>query len=193
MIVQTRVLPQIGWREWVGLPLLGVDAVKAKVDTGARSSCLHAWDVEMIPGTLPQRVRFVIHPMEDDETITIVAEAPLVDEREVRSSNGEVERRPVIRTDVTVAGRQLTTELTLTRRDSMGFRMLLGRSAVRSHFVVNPDDSFMGGGSTVSPPAGRHNGSSPFLARRAEVDHREHRHPLSEPEALLDLPPEGGS
>jgi hypothetical protein len=150
-----RLLPQIGWREWVGLPGLGVDAVKAKVDTGARSSSLHAWDVEIVPGRLPVTVRFVVHPFEHDETVTIVAEAPLIDEREVRSSNGEVELRPVIRTDVAVAGRQFPIELTLTRRDAMGFRMLLGRSAVRSQFVVNPDDSFMGGGSTVAPPAGR--------------------------------------
>jgi hypothetical protein len=152
-----RLLPQIGWREWVALPLLGVDAVKAKVDTGALTSSLHAWDVEMVPGAPVPTVRFVIHPFEHDETVTILAEAPLADEREVRSSNGEVELRPVILTDVSVAGRQIPIELTLTRRDAMGFRMRLGRSAVRSHFVVNPDDSFMGGGSTVAPPAGCRN------------------------------------
>lgn len=139
------------------MPQLGVDAVKAKVDTGARSSSLHAWDIEIVPGSLPQRVRFVLHPFERDESLTIYAEAPLIDEREIRSSNGEAEQRPVIRTEVSVMGRQLPIELTLTRRDAMGFRMLLGRSAVRRQFVVNPDDSFMGGGSTVAPPAGRSN------------------------------------
>lgn len=152
-----RSLPQVGWREWVGLPELGVDAVKAKVDTGARSSSLHAWDIEVVPGSLPQRVRFVLHPFERDESLTIYAEAPLIDEREIRSSNGEAELRPVIRTEVSLVGRLLPIELTLTRRDAMGFRMLLGRSAVRRHFVVNPDDSFMGGGSTVAAPAGRRN------------------------------------
>lgn len=185
MTVGTRVLPQIGWREWVALPLLGVDAVKAKVDTGARSSTLHAWDVEVVPRRLPQRVRFVIHPFEDDETLTILAEAPLVDEREIRSSNGEVELRPVIQTDVMVAGRQLPIELTLTRRDDMGFRMLLGRSAVRSHFVVNPDDSFLGGGSTVAPPAGDRK-------RRPGKHHRENRHPFAQPQPLLHRSPERG-
>jgi hypothetical protein len=139
------------------LPELGVDAVKAKVDTGARSSSVHAWNVEVVPGSFPRRVRFVLHPFEEDESLTICAEAPLIDEREVRSSNGEVELRPVILTQVSLLGRLLPIELTLTRRDAMGFRMLLGRSAVRSHFVVNPDDSYMGGGSTVAPPAGRRN------------------------------------
>lgn len=181
-----RVLPQIGWREWVALPDLGVDAVKAKVDTGARSSTLHAWDVEEVSGSRPRRVRFVIHPFEGDETITIVAEAPLVDEREIRSSNGEAEMRPVIRAHVAVAGRRIPIELTLTRRDDMGFRMLLGRSAVRSHFVVNPDDSFLGGGSTVAPPA------AGDLAHRLRDAPFAHRHPLSQPQALLHRPPAGG-
>jgi hypothetical protein len=185
MTVSTARLPAeesptvIGWREWVALPKLGVPAIKAKVDTGARSSSLHAWDIEVVPGRSPARVRFVLHPFEDDETLTIRAVAPLVDTRDVRSSNGEVERRPVVRTTLAVAGHRYRIDLTLTRRDEMGFRMLLGRSAIRRRFVVDPCGSFVGGGSTVSPPS------------HLSWPH-EDRHPLAEPQSLLHLPIAGG-
>jgi hypothetical protein len=188
MTVTTATLPRaipptlIGWREWVALPKLGVPAIKAKVDTGARSSSLHAWDVEIVPGSAPARLRFVLHPFEDDETLTIPAEALLVDVRDVRSSNGDVERRPVVRTALAMHGRRFRIDLTLTRRDEMGFRMLLGRSAIRKRFVVDPCQSFVGGGSTVTPPArltdlGRNRGD---------------RHPLAQSQPLLHLPAAGG-
>jgi hypothetical protein len=141
----------IGWREWVAFPDLGGVSVKAKVDTGARSSTLHAWDVEVVPGSSPPRLRFVLHPLENDETFTMRVEAPLVDIRDIRSSNGEVERRPVVRTALSVAGRRFRIDLTLTRRDEMGFRMLLGRQAVGRRFVIDPARSFLCGGSTVAP------------------------------------------
>jgi hypothetical protein len=143
--------PTIGWREWVALPDLGVDAIKAKVDTGARSSTLHAWDVEVIdrPRAGPA-VRFVLHPRQRDRSLTVMAEAPLVGWRDVRSSNGTLERRPVIRTPIVIAGRRVPVELTLTRRDEMGFRMLIGRLAVRRRFVIDPARSFAGGGTTVA-------------------------------------------
>jgi hypothetical protein len=142
----------LGWREWVGLPDLGIDSVKAKVDTGARSSSLHAWDVEILGGRDGPMVRFVLHPAQRDMSLTVTAEAPLVDVREVRSSNGDVERRPVIRTRIVVGRRRFTVDLSLTRRDEMGFRMLLGRQALRRRFVVDPRRSFIGGGTTVAPP-----------------------------------------
>jgi hypothetical protein len=143
--------PVIGWREWVGLPDLGGAWVKAKVDTGARSSSLHAWDigVDDVSGV----VSFNLHPLQDDESVVISATASLVEHREVRSSNGEVELRPVIRTGALVLGRQLEIELSLTSRDEMGFRMLLGRSAVRRRFVVDPGRSFVGGGDRFSRPS----------------------------------------
>ena len=145
----------IGWREWVALPELGVSAVKAKIDTGARSSSLHAWDVTIVEGNghgpRRPRVRFVLHPRQRDLTETVEAEADLVAVRAVRSSNGEVESRPVIRTPVVIGGRRFAIELTLTRRDEMGFRMLLGRRAVRRRFVIDPGRSFLCGGSTVAP------------------------------------------
>jgi hypothetical protein len=140
--------PVIGWREWVGLPDLGVDWVKAKVDTGARSSSLHAWDVE-VDGDV---VRFSVHPVQDDDEVVVQAEAELVEHRDVRSSNGDVEERPVIRTLALLRGEQIPIELTLSRRDEMGFRMLLGRSAVRRRFLVDPGRSFLGGGDRVTAP-----------------------------------------
>jgi hypothetical protein len=143
--------PTIGWREWVTLPDLGVDAVKAKIDTGALSSTLHAWHVEVVddPRAGPV-VRFVLHPRQRDRSLTISTEGPLVGWRDVRSSNGTLECRPVIRTPVVIAGRRVAVELTLTRRDEMGFRMLIGRRAVRRRFVIDPARSFAGGGTSVA-------------------------------------------
>lgn len=143
--------PVIGWREWVGLPDLGVDWVKAKVDTGARSSSLHAWDIEV--DEAEGVVRFRVHPLQDDDSTVVAATAPLIEHREVRSSNGEVEVRPVIRTIALVRGERLGIELSLSRRDEMGFQMLLGRSAIRRRFVVDPGRSFLGGGDRFSRPA----------------------------------------
>ncbi len=140
----------VGWREWVALPALGVEAIKAKVDTGARSSALHAWDVEDIGS---DRLRFTIHPLQRDESLAVTAEALWVDERDVRSSNGEVERRPIIATDVVLFGQRFEVELSLSRRDEMGFRVLLGRRALRRRFLVDPGRSFLGGGSTVAAPS----------------------------------------
>jgi hypothetical protein len=141
----------IGWREWVRLPDLGVDWTKAKVDTGARSSTLHAWDIEVDEHR--EVVRFAVHPLQDDDTIVVHAEAPLVEHRDVRSSNGEAERRPIIVTDVVVRDTRFAIELSLSRRDEMGFRMLLGRSAIRRRFNVDPGRSFLGGGDRVSRPS----------------------------------------
>ncbi|MGQ0616386.1 MAG: ATP-dependent zinc protease family protein [Acidimicrobiia bacterium] len=143
-------LPVVGWREWVALPDLGVDWVKAKVDTGARSSSLHAWAVSDLGDG---RLRFQLHPFQDDDATAVSTEAALLGHREVRSSNGDAEVRPVIRTTVVVLGVPVDAELSLTRRDEMGFRMLLGRRAIRRRFLVDPGRSFRGGGDRVSPPA----------------------------------------
>ena len=135
----------------MSLPDLGVPWVKAKVDTGARSSSLHAWDVEVDePAGV---VRFAIHPLQADDAFTVPVVAPLVEQRDVRSSNGDVERRPVIAVTATVAGVDVPIELGLTNRDEMGFRMLLGRTAVRRRFLVDPGRSFRGGGDRFHPPA----------------------------------------
>jgi hypothetical protein len=144
--------PVIGWREWIGLPELGIAWVKAKVDTGARSSSLHAWDVETHEDA--GMVRFAVHPFQHDDAFTVPVTAELADVREVRSSNGEVETRPVIRTRILVAGVIVPIELGLTKRDEMGFRMLLGRTAVRRRFLIDPGRSFRGGGNREGPPSG---------------------------------------
>ena len=140
----------IGWREWVGLPELGVAWVKAKVDTGARSSSLHAWDLRVDEGV--GVVRFAVHPFQHDDSFTVPVTASLVAVRDVRSSNGDVERRPVIATRAVIGGVIAPIELTLTNRDEMGFRMLLGREALRRRFFVEPGRSFLGGGNAKIPP-----------------------------------------
>ena len=142
----------VGWREWVALPDLGVAWVKAKVDTGARTSSLHAWDVEVDEDA--GKVRFTVHPFQHDDERTTTVVAPLLDLREVRSSNGELERRPFVNTHLVIAGRRRRVELTLTNRDEMGFRMLLGRTALRRRFLVDPGRSFLGGGDQHTPPSG---------------------------------------
>ncbi len=143
--------PVVGWREWVGLPDLGVTAINAKVDTGARSSSLHAWDIAAFARDGAEWLRFAVRPLQHNDGV-VVAEALSAGEREVRSSNGEVEQRYAIRTTLVVLGRRFRTELTLSRRDEMGFRMLLGRRSVRNRFLVDPGRSFLGGGDTVAPP-----------------------------------------
>lgn len=132
----------IGWREWVGLPLLNVERIKAKVDSGARTSALHAYDIEIVPRDGRSLVRFKIHPLQRDTQVTVQAEAPLLAQRSVRSSNGRSEMRPVIRTMVKL-GAQWPMELTLTNRDMMGFRLLLGREAIRGRFLIDPSRSYL--------------------------------------------------
>ncbi|WP_299403199.1 ATP-dependent zinc protease [Acaryochloris sp. IP29b_bin.148] len=135
--------PCIGWREWVVLPELGISTIKAKIDTGARSSALHAFDIERFQQAGKTMLRFKVHPLQKDERTCITAEAELLEERQVRDSGGHTELRPVIQTEVCLAQYQWPLELTLTNRSSMGFRMLLGRQAVRQRFVINPGQSYL--------------------------------------------------
>ena len=140
-----REMPHIGWREWVSLPALGVPHIKAKIDTGARTSVLHAYDIEIVHRGGHAYVRFVVHPLQRNTDVSIFAEAPLLGERTVRSSSGHVSRRPVIRTAVEILGERRDVELTLVSRDEMGFRMLLGRQAVRDDFLIDAGRSYVGG------------------------------------------------
>ena len=135
----------IGWREWVALPDLGVETIKAKVDTGARTSSLHAFGVETYESGGRTMVRFEVHPEQRNERLSVSAVAPLVGRREVRDSGGRSEQRPVVLTTIELLGRRWEIELTLTRRDLMGFRMLLGRQAIRGHFLVDPGRSYLNG------------------------------------------------
>lgn len=135
----------VGWREWVALPQLGVPALKAKVDTGARTSSLHAYDVTRFERDGAPWVSFGIRPWQKSTEDIVRAEAPLVEDRSVRSSSGHAEERPVVRTRLTLAGRDVDAEITLTDRDEMGFRMLIGREALSRGFLVDSARSYAGG------------------------------------------------
>ncbi|MEQ9000422.1 MAG: RimK/LysX family protein [Coleofasciculus sp. B1-GNL1-01] len=139
----SKSLSIIGWRERVALPDLGISQIKAKIDTGARSSALHAFDVETFSRDDKTMVRFKVHPYQRDTHRTVSAEAELIDQRQVRNSGGHAQLRPVIQTMVELNGERWLIELTLTNRDVMGFRMLLGRQAVRKRFLVDAGRSFV--------------------------------------------------
>ena len=135
----------VGWREWVALPQAGVDWVKAKIDTGARSSSIHAFDLEILEQDDREWVRFSIHPWQRSDEEAHELTLPLLDRREVRSSNGQTEQRYAVAMDVTLAGRTITTVMTLSNRDEMGFRMLIGREALERGFLVDSSRSYAGG------------------------------------------------
>ena len=144
--MNVSVVPEklvIGWREWVHLPELGVRMVKVKVDTGARTSSLHAENIRILRRDGRDTVVFMVHPEQHSRAGAVEAEAPLIEQRWVKSSNGTQELRPVIMTSIDIGGLTWQIEVTLTRRHLMGFRMLLGRQAVRGHAVVDPARSFM--------------------------------------------------
>ncbi len=134
-----------GWREWVSLPQFDVEWVKAKLDTGARSSALHAFHLERFVRDGADWVRFSIHPWQRSAEDESWAELPVHDERVVRSSTGHVQERYVVLMDVRLVGRTVQAEMTLSRRDEMGFRMLIGREALRQGFWVDPGRSYLGG------------------------------------------------
>lgn len=133
----------IGWREWVCLPELGIEKIKAKIDTGARTSALHAFSLTPFEEEGKQKISFDIHPLQYRTDAVITCVADIIDKRIVTDSGGHEEERYVIRTAITIAGQTWPIEITLTERENMMFRMLLGRSAIRRFFVVNPARSFI--------------------------------------------------
>lgn len=135
----------IGWREWLTLPELGIKAIKAKIDTGARTSALHAYDIEPFESNGILKVKFGVHPLQRRKDIEIHCVADVVDRRRVTSSDGQSEKRYVIRTLVELGNLDWPIELTLTSRKSMRFRMLLGRSAMSRHLVIDPAKSYLCG------------------------------------------------
>lgn len=134
----------VGWREWVRLPGLDGAIVKAKVDTGARTSSLHAFDLEESERDGRPWIEFSFHPLQRDESTVARGAAPLVDRRKVTASSGHSELRYVVETDLELDSTTFPIELTLTRRDAMGFRMLLGRRALRDRCLVDPRRSYLG-------------------------------------------------
>lgn len=135
----------VGWREWVSLPELGIQSVKAKVDTGALTSALHAVHIHRYREGGVEQVAFDVHPVQRDAHQTVHCRARVLDERLVSSSTGHREQRIVIRTPLVVGDQLWPVELTLTNRATMGFRMLLGRRAMGRHLVVNPAASYLAG------------------------------------------------
>lgn len=141
----------IGWREWLTLPDLNITGVKAKTDTGARTSALHATEIEAYERDGHAQVRFCVRPNRNDRAQTVVCEAPLVDMRRVTNSGGSAEQRCVIRTLVVLGDFRWSIEVTLTDRGDMIFPMLLGRTALAGRFLVDPSRSYVFGRRHRSP------------------------------------------
>lgn len=152
---KSESLVTLGWREWVALPELGIRQIKAKVDTGARTSALHAFQIEEFTERGKPRVRFRIHPIQRDNETVVECEADVVDQRIVSDSGGHREKRYVIRTDVVIGPHTWNAELTLTARDDMLFRMLLGRTAMKGQAQVDPSRSYLVGKKRVKKKAAR--------------------------------------
>ena len=151
MTKTTRIT--IGWREWVEMPEFDVIEIKAKVDTGADNSSLHAFNIEPFSKAGIPHVRFEIHPRQRKSKPSISCEAEVVKERTVKNPGGRTELRPVIRTRLKVAGREIDALINLTTRDEMTFRMLLGRRSVRKDFLVDPARRSLGGRPTRMEPS----------------------------------------
>ena len=155
---------KIGWREWVALPDLRVGAIKAKIDTGARTSALHAFRIEPFRRTGALWLRFELHPIQRSEAMKVTCEARAVDERLVRNSGGGVERRYIIRTLLKIGENVWPIEMALANRDQMGFRMLLGRTALEGRALIEPGRSYLLG--ARAPKARRRRKPSPLRTGR---------------------------
>ena len=135
----------IGWREWVALPDLNIPAIKAKIDTGARTSALHAFDMEVFEADGQKKIRFGVRPLQRKQEVILYCVADLVERRKVTDSGGYRELRHVIRTPVSWNHVVWPIEMTLTHRDTLKFRMLLGRTALQGRYLVDPDNSYYAG------------------------------------------------
>ena len=148
----------VGWREWVALPTLGIARIKAKLDTGARTSALHALRCDRYSEGGAPHVRLHVQPRQRDGERVLVVETAIIDERTVTDSSGHRERRIVVASDVALGAELWSIELTITNRDALRFRMLLGRSAMQGHLIIDPDRSYV---------LGKPDTARPKVARRA--------------------------
>lgn len=144
-VTQMKHKPMLGWREWVALPELKLSEIKAKIDTGARSSALHAFAIEPYRKGGQRWVMFAIHPLQNSSEVSVECHAPIKDRRLVMDSGGHKQRRYVIETQMVLGQAVINAEMTLTNRDSMLFRMLLGRTAMDAAFIVDPGASYLQG------------------------------------------------
>lgn len=134
----------IGWREWVAFPELGINRIKAKIDTGARTSTLHALNIAVFSADNGKmKVKFQVYPEQYNLHYVLDCQGELLDQRLVRNSGGNAEYRYIIKTNLYMAGNIWPIELTLTNRATMGFRLLLGRTALNTKFLVDPCKSFL--------------------------------------------------
>lgn len=144
-IAQTSSLALIGWREWVSLPELNIPKLKAKIDTGARSSALHAFMIDPYLKGSERWVMFAIHPDQRNHELIIECHAKVKDKRLVTDSGGHTQRRYVIESLMVIGALSFNAEMTLTNRDSMRFRMLIGRTVLNGRYLVNPVASYLQG------------------------------------------------
>ncbi|NOX43058.1 MAG: ATP-dependent zinc protease [Gammaproteobacteria bacterium] len=133
----------VGWREWVSLPELAISKIKAKIDTGARTSTLHAFRLEPYTCNSARRVKFFMHPLQNNTQHIIECDAVVHDYRFVTDSGGHREKRYVIETELQLSNKLWTIEITLTNRETMRFRMLLGRTAMCDKLIVDPEKSYL--------------------------------------------------
>ena len=133
----------VGWREWIGLPALNVDAIRAKIDTGARSSSLHAKNIDMFDQDGQRWVRFEVVLDHSHERGRIPCVAPVNDVRSIKNSFGTSEERVIIRTLLRISAGVWPIEVSLADRENMSFPALLGRTALRKHAVVDPGRSYL--------------------------------------------------
>lgn len=127
---------KVGWWEWIALPEVGLKKMKAKVDSGAATSCLHATDIQPFDREGRLWVKFIAHGDKKEET---ACEFPVHNYRKIKSSNGQEQFRYVIETEVVIGGKPFRTEFTLTRRNKMKYRALLGRRLLAPHCLIECD------------------------------------------------------